>query len=412
MNALENVLTLPVATAGKPMPRSARAILALLEGLEHGSLEVRLPDGASLRFGQPRSDQSAAVLEVASWSVFDWVIERGDVGFAEAWIDGHWHSPDLTALLTLLANNRQALAKAVYGRWWALISARLRHLLNANTRAGSRRNIMAHYDLGNDFYRQWLDPTMSYSSALYSSTAPRSLAAAQLAKYRRILQRIDAQPGQRVLEIGCGWGAFAETAAREAGLEVVGLTLSPAQLQYARERMRVAGVDRQVHIELRDYRDLVGEQFDHIVSIEMFEAVGERWWPSYFATLQKLLAPTGRALVQSITIRDELFARYRRSTDFIQQHVFPGGMLPSPSVFGQQAARAGLAVNDSFAFGGDYARTLAQWSANFEQQWPAIAAQGFDERFRRLWRFYLAYCQAGFNSGATDVMQFELAHAR
>ena len=412
MNALENVLTLPVATAGKPMPRSARAILALLEGLEHGSLEVRLPDGASLRFGQARSDHSAAVLEVASWSVFDWVIERGDVGFAEAWIDGHWHSPDLTALLTLLANNRQALAKAVYGRWWALISARLRHLLNANTRAGSRRNIMAHYDLGNDFYRQWLDPTMSYSSALYSSTAPRSLAAAQLAKYRRILQRIDAQPGQRVLEIGCGWGAFAETAAREAGLEVVGLTLSPAQLQYARERMRVAGVDRQVHIELRDYRDLVGEQFDHIVSIEMFEAVGERWWPSYFATLQKLLAPTGRALVQSITIRDELFARYRRGTDFIQQHVFPGGMLPSPSVFGQQAARAGLAVNDSFAFGGDYARTLAQWSANFEQQWPAIAAQGFDERFRRLWRFYLAYCQAGFNSGATDVMQFELAHAR
>ncbi|RDE49377.1 MAG: class I SAM-dependent methyltransferase [Candidatus Accumulibacter meliphilus] len=412
MNALENVLTLPVATAGKPMPRSARAILALLEGLEHGSLEVRLPDGASLHFGQARSDHSAAVLDVASWSVFDWVIERGDVGFAEAWIDGHWHSPDLTALLTLLANNRQALAKAVYGRWWALISARLRHLLNANTRAGSRRNIMAHYDLGNDFYRQWLDPTMSYSSALYSSTAPRSLAAAQLAKYRRILQRIDAQPGQRVLEIGCGWGAFAETAAREAGLEVVGLTLSPAQLQYARERMRVAGVDRQVHIELRDYRDLVGEQFDHIVSIEMFEAVGERWWPSYFATLQKLLAPTGRALVQSITIRDELFARYRRSTDFIQQHVFPGGMLPSPSVFGQQAARAGLAVNDSFAFGGDYARTLAQWSASFEQQWPAIAAQGFDERFRRLWRFYFAYCQAGFNSGATDVMQFELAHAR
>jgi len=412
MNALENILTLPAATAGKPVPRSARAILALLEGLEHGSLEVRLPDGASLRFGQPRRDHCAAVLEVASWSVFDWVLERGDVGFAEAWIDGHWHSPDLTALLTLLANNRQALAQAVYGRWWALISARLRHLLNANTRAGSRRNIMAHYDLGNDFYRQWLDPTMSYSSALYSSTAPRSLAAAQLAKYRRVLHRIDAQPGQRVLEIGCGWGAFAETAAREAGLEVVGLTLSPAQLQYARERMRLAGVDRQVHIELRDYRDLVGEQFDHIVSIEMFEAVGERWWPSYFATLQKLLAPTGRALVQSITIRDELFARYRRGTDFIQQHVFPGGMLPSPSVFGEQAARAGLAVNDSFAFGRDYARTLAEWSASFEQQWPAIAAQGFDERFRRLWRFYLAYCQAGFNSGATDVMQFELAHAR
>lgn len=411
MNVLENVLTLPAAPAGSPMPRSARAIMALLEGIEHGSLEVRLPDGATQRFGQARSGDRAAVLEVVQWSVFDRVLERGDVGLADAWIDGHWHSPDLTALLTLMANNRQALARAVYGRWWGLLSARLRHLLNANTRAGSRRNIMAHYDLGNDFYQQWLDPTMSYSSALYSSAAPRSLAAAQLAKYRRILRRLDARPGDRVLEIGCGWGAFAETAAREAGLEVVGLTLSPAQFQYAKERMRLAGLEHQVRIELRDYRDIAGEQFDHIVSIEMFEAVGERWWPSYFATLKRLLAPGGRALVQSITIRDELFARYRRGTDFIQQHVFPGGMLPSPSVFGQRAVHAGLRVEDAFAFGRDYARTLGEWSAQFERQWPAIEAQGFDERFRRLWRFYLAYCQAGFNSGATDVMQFELAHA-
>lgn len=411
MNVLENVLTLPAAPAGSPMPRSARAIMALLEGIEHGSLEVRLPDGATQRFGQARSGDRAAVLEVVQWSVFDRVLERGDVGLADAWIDGHWHSPDLTALLTLMANNRQALARAVYGRWWGLLSARLRHLLNANTRAGSRRNIMAHYDLGNDFYQQWLDPTMSYSSALYSSAAPRSLAAAQLAKYRRILRRLDARPGDRVLEIGCGWGAFAETAAREAGLEVVGLTLSPAQFQYAKERMRLAGLEHQVHIELRDYRDIAGEQFDHIVSIEMFEAVGERWWPSYFATLKRLLAPGGRALVQSITIRDELFARYRRGTDFIQQHVFPGGMLPSPSVFSQRAVHAGLRVEDAFAFGRDYARTLGEWSAQFERQWPAIEAQGFDERFRRLWRFYLAYCQAGFNSGATDVMQFELAHA-
>jgi cyclopropane-fatty-acyl-phospholipid synthase len=270
---------------------------------------------------------------------------------------------------------------------------------------------MAHYDLGNDFYRLWLDPTMSYSSALYSTAAPRAMAAAQRAKYQRILQRLDARPGQRVLEIGCGWGGFAETAAREAGLEVVGLTLSPAQLEFARQRMQLAGLDRQVSIELRDYRDLAGEQFDHIVSIEMFEAVGERWWPAYFATMQRLLAPAGRAVVQSITIRNELFARYRRGTDFIQQHIFPGGMLPSPSVFCDRAARAGLALRDAFAFGRDYARTLGEWSANFEQQWPQIAALGFDERFRRLWRFYLAYCQAGFNSGCTDVMQFELAHA-
>ena len=415
MNSMENTLrrpSFPAASGRKQLPRSARAVLALLEGIEHGSLEVRLPDGGTACFGPASSGQRSAVLELGQWSVFDQVLERGDVGFAEAWIDGGWHSPDLTALLTLLAENRQALSRAVYGHWWGLLSARLRHLLNANTRAGARRNIMAHYDLGNDFYRQWLDPTMSYSSALYSTDAPRSMASAQLAKYRRILHRLDARPGQRVLEIGCGWGAFAETAAREAGLEVVGLTLSPAQQQFARRRMLAAGVGEQVQIELRDYRDLLGEQFDHIVSIEMFEAVGERWWPTYFKSLQQMLAPSGRAVVQSITIADELFARYRRGTDFIQQHVFPGGMLPSPSVFKQQAARAGLVVGDAFAFGRDYSRTLAEWSANFEQQWPAIETQGFDERFRRLWRFYLAYCQAGFNSGATDVMQFELAHAR
>ena len=411
MNAMENTLTLPVVTTGK-LTHSARLVLALLENIDHGTLELRLPDGTYLQLGRAAHGKGGAVLEVGDWSVFDAILERGDIGFAEAWIDGDWHSPDLAALLTLLANNRQVLERAVYGRWWGLLKARLRHLFNANTRAGSRRNIMAHYDLGNDFYRQWLDPTMSYSSALYASAAPRALASAQLAKYRRILQRLDSRPGQCVLEIGCGWGAFAETAAREAGLEVVGLTLSPAQRQFARERMQFAGLDRQVTIALQDYRELAGEQFDHIVSIEMFEAVGERWWPTYFRTLERLLAPGGRAVVQTITIRDDLFARYRRGTDFVQQHVFPGGMLPSSAAFFEQAVKAGLAVRDVFAFGRDYARTLAEWSASFEQHWPAIEAQGFDERFRRLWRFYLAYCQAGFNSGCTDVVQFELAHAR
>ena len=410
MNSLDNTLTLPTTSTARAIPRGARVVFALLERISHGTLDIRLPDGSQQRFGQPGN--GAAALEIGTWSVFDSVLERGDVGFAEAWIDGEWHSPDLGALLSLLANNRQVIADALYGQWWGLLAARVRHLLNANTRAGSRRNIMAHYDLGNEFYRLWLDPTMSYSSALYSSDAPRALAAAQLAKYRRILHRLDARPGQRVLEIGCGWGGFAETAAREAGLQVVGLTLSPAQLQFARQRMLLAGVEQQVNIELRDYRDLAGEHFDHIVSIEMFEAVGERWWPSYFTTLQRLLAPSGKALVQTITLRDDLFSRYRRGTDFIQQHIFPGGMLPSPTVFAQRADRAGLLVRDGFAFGRDYARTLAAWSANFEQQWPAIAALGFDERFRRLWRFYLAYCQAGFNSGCTDVMQFELEHAR
>ena len=413
MSALENTLLLPAGASSSSavgaMPRSAKAVLGLFEKIAHGALEIRLPGGAHLRFGE-RGQAAPALLEIGNWSVFDSVLARGDVGFAEDWIDGQWHSPDLTALLTLLANNRELISRAVYGQWWTLLTARLRHVFNANTRSGSRRNIMAHYDLGNDFYRLWLDPTMSYSSALYSGVANRSLASAQLVKYRRILRQLDIRPGQRVLEIGCGWGGFAETAAREAGAEVVGLTLSPAQLDFARERMVLAGLEDRVQLALCDYRDMHGEPFDHIVSIEMFEAVGERWWPGYFATLKRLLKPGGRVAVQSITIRDDLFARYRKGTDFIQQHVFPGGMLPSPSVFAREAAKAGLTVRDVFAFGADYSRTLAEWSAAFEREWPAIEKLGFDERFRQVWRFYLAYCQAGFNSGCTDVMQFELVH--
>jgi len=407
MNALQDTLVLSRAPTSKAQPRNARAVLGLLEKISHGTLEVRLPDGGHLCCG---SGGVSVTLEITDWAVFDRILERGDVGFAEAWIAGEWSTHDLPGLLTMLANNREVLANAVYGQWWSLLSARLRHLFNANTRTGSRRNIMAHYDLGNDFYRQWLDPTMSYSSALFSGNAERSLESAHLEKYRRILRRLDTKPGQRILEIGCGWGGFAAVAASEFGLRVHGITLSPAQLDYAQQRMAKAGLSDQVSLELRDYRDLQGETFDHIVSIEMFEAVGERWWPSYFKTLARMLAPGGRAVVQSITIADELFPRYRRGTDFIQQHVFPGGMLPSPAAFKQQADRAGLAIRDAFAFGADYSRTLAEWSARFEQRWPEIAAKDFDARFRRLWQFYLAYCQAGFNSGCTDVVQFELVH--
>jgi len=407
MNVTQNTISLPASASAARLPRSARTVLKLLEKISHGTLEVRLPDGAHICCG---NGGSSVTLHICDWAVFERILERGDVGFAEAWLDGEWETPDLAGLLTLLANNRDVLSHAVYGQWSNLLLARIRHLFNANTRRGSRRNIMAHYDLGNDFYRLWLDSTMSYSSALYSGDAKRSMEFAQLAKYRRILRRLNARPGQRILEIGCGWGGFAEIAAREACVDVVGVTLSRAQLEFASQRMARAGLEGAVKIALCDYRDLAGEKFDHIVSIEMFEAVGERWWPSYFKTLERMLAPEGRAVVQSITIQDKLFPRYRRGTDFIQQNVFPGGMLPSPSAFQQQATKAGLSVRDVFAFGSDYARTLAEWSARFELQWPAIAAQGFDDRFHRLWRFYLGYCQAGFNSGCTDVMQFELAH--
>lgn len=408
MNALDTTLQ-PARLADAAQAKSAKAattVFRLLERIAHGTVDVRLPDGSGACFGEGAPH---AVLEVRDAALFDAVLARGDIGFAESYLDGHWDSPDPARLLSVLADNREALARAVYGNAFHLVAARLRHLFNANTRKGSRRNIMAHYDLGNDFYRQWLDPTMSYSAALYSSDSERSMASAQLAKYRRILRRIGARPGDRILEIGCGWGGFAETAAREAGAEVHGVTLSPAQLAWAGERMRVAGLDAQVKLELRDYRDLAG-QYDHIVSIEMFEAVGERWWNTYFGQISRLLKPEGRALIQTITLRDDLFGRYRRGTDFIQQYVFPGGMLPSPEVFGERAQRAGLAVRDAFAFGSDYARTLAGWRAAFDKAWPEISRQGFDESFRRLWRFYLAYCEAGFRSGCTDVYQFELMH--
>jgi cyclopropane-fatty-acyl-phospholipid synthase len=382
-----------------PLARDTRSVLSLLEGLRHGLLEVRLPDGGSRLFGE---GEPGVVLQVHDEAMFGRVLARGDIGLAEAYLDGQWDTPDLTGLLGLFAANRDALRRAVYGSWRQLLGARLRHWLNRNSRDGSRRNIMAHYDLGNDFYRLWLDPSMSYSSALYRPADDGSLPAAQDAKYRRILNRLAAGPGQRVLEIGCGWGGFAELAVAE-GLQLTGLTLSPAQLEWARRRVP------QADLRLQDYRDL-DERFDHVVSIEMFEAVGERWWPTYFSGVARALRPGGRAVVQSITIRDDLFSSYRRGTDFIQQYIFPGGMLPSRSAFRSAAARQGLAVVDEYAFGPDYARTLAEWRQSFETHWPRIAELGFDETFRRLWRFYLCYCEAGFLAGNIDVVQFELRH--
>ena len=382
-----------------PLTRDTRTVFALLDKLSDGRLTVRLPDGRCVAFGH---GERCVSLQVHDERLFARVLARGDIGFAEAYLDGWWESPDLTGVLALLARNREVLTRAVYGSWRQLLSARMRHWFNRNSRAGSKRNIMAHYDLGNAFYRQWLDPSMSYSAALYRAQDDGSLLAAQHAKYHRILDRLQAKAGERVLEIGCGWGGFAELA-MQAGLKVTGLTLSPAQLDWAQQRVPSAD------LRLQDYRDTQA-QFDHLVSIEMFEAVGERWWPTYFSTVARALKPGGKALIQSITIRDDLFSAYRRGTDFIQQYIFPGGMLPSRSAFRRAAERQGLQVTDEFAFGLDYARTLAEWRAAFEAHWPQIAALGFDETFRRLWRFYLCYCEAGFLAGNIDVVQFELAH--
>jgi cyclopropane-fatty-acyl-phospholipid synthase len=390
---------LPAALA--PATRTA---IKLLQNIEGGSLRLLLPDGQNMMLGH---GAERATLQVNDERVFRRVLAEGDIGFGESWIDGDWHSEQPAELLTLLAENRKQLARALHGSWLPVLGHRLRHLLRSNTRAGSKRNILAHYDLGNDFYKLWLDPSMSYSAALFGADPQQSLQQAQRQKYLRLLEMLDPKPGDSILEVGCGWGGLAEIATTEFGCKVHGITLSPAQLEWSRARAQQKGFADLADFSLTDYRDIRG-RYDHIVSIEMFEAVGERFWPGYFQQLKRCLKPGGRAAVQTITIANERFSAYRRGTDFIQRHIFPGGMLPSPQVFERRAAGADFSVLDRHASGGDYARTLALWQRNFEAAWPQIATQGFDERFRRLWRFYLAYCEAGFRAGATDVYHFLL----
>ena len=387
------------------LPTPARLVIRLLERIRHGSLALTLPAGHTVVLGR---GTPCASLRLRNWKPFDAALRRGDIGFAESFIAGDWDTDSLAGVLDVAVANRDLLERAVYGRWWGGLVDRVRHLLNRNSRAGSRRNIHAHYDLGNDFYRLWLDPSMTYSSALFGAHEGRTLEQAQQAKYRRILDELGLQAGGRVLEIGSGWGGFAELAARD-GMRVKGLTLSTEQLAYARERIARAGLADRAEFALQDYRD-ERERYDGIASIEMFEAVGQAYWPAYFDVLRRALAPRGRAVIQTITIADELFERYRRGTDFIQQYVFPGGMLPSPAVFEAHARRAGLRVVRSLAFGQDYARTLALWREAFASRIAEVRALGFDERFERIWEFYLAYCEAAFRHENTDVRQFTLAH--
>lgn len=388
------------------MPRAGRVLLSLLSRLQYGRIEFIAPDGQRFLFngGEPGPH---ACLQIHDWSVCTDVLKSGDIGFAEAFVASKWETDDLTALLELAVRNRSVLDRAMRGKWWGKILYRLRHLMRRNTRGNARRNIHAHYDLGNDFYRAWLDETMTYSSALFGSNTSRSLEDAQWAKYRRILDRLGVQEGDRILEIGCGWGGFAEVAARERGAIVHGITLSREQQTFCTERMRQAGLAHQVRTEICDYRDVKG-QFDFVVSVEMFEAVGEAYWPSFFATVRERLRRGGRALIQTIVIGDELFEEYRRSTDFIQQYVFPGGMLPSPSAFEEQARRADLILGDRHFFGLDYAETLARWRQRYNAAALSLRKYGFDLRFERLWNFYLAYCEAGFRAASIDVAQMEL----
>ncbi|MEI7463951.1 MAG: cyclopropane-fatty-acyl-phospholipid synthase family protein [Burkholderiales bacterium] len=401
--------TFPTAALPDTAPVAARAVFRLLKNLKHGSLDIQLPDGSGMHFGHAAEGELRAGMHLLNWNVCEASMRSGDIGFAESFIVGDWTSPDPAALLKLLIANRSEVESLVYGTWWGALLYRAKHWLNRNSRRGSKKNIHAHYDLGNEFYRLWLDPTMNYSSAWFEGDRSRPMEDAQWSKVRRALNECDVKPGDRVLEIGCGWGALAECAAREFGATVTGVTLSSEQLEWAQKRLADAGLPGDLRFQ--DYRDLKAGSdgpFDAIASIEMFEAVGREYWPSFFETLSSQLKPGGKACVQSIVIRDDLFERYVHSTDFIQQYIFPGGLLPSPNEFRKAAARAGLRVVGELEFGLDYAETLLRWRQRFLSHEGPVRQLGFDTRFMRIWEFYLAYCEAAFTMGNTNVMQFTL----
>ncbi|MDO9133456.1 cyclopropane-fatty-acyl-phospholipid synthase family protein [Hydrogenophaga sp.] len=404
-----NSSTASTSPAGFSLPRNApaaaRTTLQLLQRLVHGSLTLQLPDGSVQRFGQV--DGPHASMKLNNWNVCSASLKSGDIGFAETYIAGDWTTSNLPALLSLMVANRREVEDVIYGSWLGRFAYRVKHLLNRNSKTNSRKNIHAHYDLGNAFYGLWLDDTMNYSSALFESP-DQTMEAAQHAKVRRALRMTDVKPGDRVLEIGCGWGALAEKATTEFDAHVTGVTLSTEQLEFANERMQRLGRADRADLRLQDYRDINDAPFDAICSIEMVEAVGREYWPTYFQTVARLLKPGGKACVQSIVIDDEHFERYIKGTDFIQQYVFPGGCLPCPSEFRAQAAKAGLEVVDEFAFGLDYARTLAIWRERFLHEQDRVLQLGFDQRFLRIWEFYLAYCEAAFEQGSTDVVQYTL----
>jgi len=397
------------AVAGLHLRFAEAAVLrAAAQRLRFGALDLTLPDGRRLHL-HGREPGPSTSLTIRDRRAFRRIVTGGDLGFAEAYVRGEVDTPDLTGFIAFGSANWEALAGDLGGSLPSRLLARLGHLLRPNSRRGSRRNILAHYDLGNDFYGAWLDPSLTYSAALFEGEID-DLGAAQVNKYRRAAEAAGLRAGSRVLEIGCGWGGFAEWAAREIGCTVTALTISDAQHAHATQRIRAAGLSDRVEIRRQDYRDVRGA-YDGIVSIEMFEAVGERYWRTFFETVARCLVPGGRAAVQVITIDDAVFPAYRRGTDFIQRYVFPGGMLPSPAAFRAAAAEAGLTPQPERRFGGDYARTLNLWRERFEAAWPEIRSQGFDERFRRLWRYYLCYCEAGFTIGNIDVMQIPLVRA-
>ncbi len=384
------------------LPRYFHAAYAVAKRLQSGRLDFVLPDGRRFRI---EGDQPgpAAEITIHDKDLFARMIREGDLGFCDAYLEGGWTTPDLQGFMDLVQIGNDAVYDGYPGMSLLRAFERLRFWMQSNTKKGSRKNIAYHYDLGNDFYKLWLDDSMTYSSALFAS-GQESLEEAQTAKYASMVDQMGAKAGDHVLEIGCGWGGFAEYAARERGLRVTGLTISQAQHDYAVARIAAAGLSDRVTIKLQDYRDERGT-YDGIASIEMFEAVGERYWPVYFNTLRARLKPGAKATLQIITVANHRFARYRREVDFIQKYIFPGGMLPSPAALRLQIEKAGLGFVQSVEFGPSYSQTLRRWHEKFTSTWPQISAMGFDARFRRMWDFYLTSCAGAFEGGACDVTQ-------
>lgn len=392
-----------LADFAKGLPARARLALSAALQLPKGSLTVKIPDGRSVLVGG-RAPGPEAEIVLHNWNLPGRAFSGGTIGLAESYIDGDWESPDVTTFLELFVVNTEIGERVAGSANWLLNAVqRVRHWLHDNTRTGSKRNISAHYDLGNSFYSKWLDTSMTYSSGLYA-TGANDLAGAQAEKYRALARDAGISPGDHVLEIGCGWGGFAEFAAREIGCKVTGLTISREQFDFARKRIQDAGLADKVELKLQDYRDETG-RYDRIASIEMFEAVGEKHWPTFFAKMKQCLRPGGTAGLQIITINEAAYPLYRKRPDFIQRYVFPGGMLPTPELLKSLGAEHGLDYWRERVFPQDYARTLAEWRTRFWSSWERIVPLGFDERFKKLWEFYLHYCEAGFRAEYIDVRQ-------
>lgn len=396
-------MTIKTTTKGEPnLPRYFEAVFAKSVDMKNGRLDMVLPDGRIFR-AEGAGQGPVAEIHIHNVDVFARLIREGDLGFCEAYLDGWWSTPDLQAFLDLVHAGNDDIYDGFLGLKIARAYERFRFWLQSNSKSQARKNISYHYDLGNDFYKLWLDDTMTYSSALFQ-TGQESLEAAQIAKYASMVDQMGAQPGDHVLEIGCGWGGFAEYAARERGLKVTGLTISREQHDYAVDRIARAGLSDQVEIKMQDYRDETG-LYDGIASIEMFEAVGEKYWPVYFKTLRDRLKPGKQATLQIITVQHRRWQIYRNTVDFIQKYIFPGGMLPSPVVLREEVQKAGLEVAGSIEFGESYSQTLRRWYYTFNDRWDEVAALGFDDRFRRMWNFYLISCAATFHFRNCDVTQ-------